>query len=143
MSLSSHSKCHMSNRCLKYETCPMTLFHRLVSGKWKILILWYLSGGSLRFSEIKRKLPDVTQMLTNQLRSLEEDGLVHREVFPVVPPKVEYSLTDMGQMIPLLEQMYDYGIEYEKMSKNKRTDLKKSVLFYIIIQLLILLLHHF
>ena len=90
MSLSSHSKCHMSNRCLKYETCPMTLFHRLVSGKWKILILWYLSGGSLRFSEIKRKLPDVTQkMLTNQLRSLEEDGLVHREVFPVVPPKVE------------------------------------------------------
>ena len=107
MSLSSHSKCHMSNRCLKYETCPMTLFHRLVSGKWKILILWYLSGGSLRFSEIKRKLPDVTQkMLTNQLRSLEEDGLVH---------KVEYSLTDMGQkMIPLLEQMYDYGIEYEK-----------------------------
>ena len=58
MSLSSHSKCHMSNRCLKYDTCPMTLFHRLVSGKWKILILWYLSCGSLRFSEIKRKLPD-------------------------------------------------------------------------------------
>ena len=116
MSLSSHSKCHMSNRCLKYETCPMTLFHRLVSGKWKIIILWYLSCGSLRFSEIKRKLPDVTQkMLTNQLRSIEEDGLVHREVFPVVPPKVEYSLTDLWQkMIPLLEQMYDYGIEYEK-----------------------------
>ena len=88
MVLNSHSKCHMSKRCLKYETCPMTLFHRLVSGKWKILILWYLSSGELRFSEIKRKLPDVTQkMLTNQLRSLEEDGLIHREVFPVVPPK--------------------------------------------------------
>ena len=62
-----HHKCHMSNICAKYDTCPMTLFHKLVSGKWKILILWYLSDGSLRFSEIKRKLPEVTQkMLTNQ-----------------------------------------------------------------------------
>ena len=107
MNSNSHSECHMATRCLKYETCPMTLFHRLVSGKWKILILWYLSGGNLRFSEIKRKLPNVTQkMLTNQLRGLEEDGLVHREVFPVIPPKVEYSLTDMGKkMLPLLKQM--------------------------------------
>ena len=116
MSLDYHAECHMEKRCLKYETCSMVLFHKLVSGKWKILILWYLSSGNLRFSEIKRKLPDVTQkMLTNQLRSLEEDGLINREVFPVVPPKVEYSLTDMGvKMIPLLEQMYDYGIKYEK-----------------------------
>jgi len=112
--VTSHHKCHMSNRCAKYNTCPMTLFHKLVSGKWKILVLWYLSSGCLRFSEIKRKLPDVTQkMLTNQLRSLEEDGLVHREIYPVIPPKVEYSLTKMGEkMIPLLEQMYSYGIEY-------------------------------
>lgn len=112
--LTSHNKCHMNKRCAKYNTCPMILFHKLVSGKWKILILWYLSSGCLRFGEIKRKLPDVTQkMLTNQLRSLEEDGLVHREVYPVIPPKVEYSLTEMGEkMIPLLEQMYNYGIEY-------------------------------
>ncbi|MEF9991018.1 MAG: helix-turn-helix domain-containing protein [Romboutsia sp.] len=104
----------MSKRCNKFQTCPMVLFHKLVSGKWKILILWYLSSGSLRFSELKRKLPDVTQkMLTNQLRSLEEDNLIHREVYPVVPPKVEYSLTDMGEkMIPLLEQMYIYGVDY-------------------------------
>ncbi|MBO3443323.1 MULTISPECIES: winged helix-turn-helix transcriptional regulator [Clostridia] len=104
----------MNNRCAKYATCPMILFHKLVSGKWKLLILWYLSNGRLRFSELKRKLPDVTQrMLTNQLRSLEDDGLVHREVYPVVPPKVEYSLTEIGEkMIPLLEQMYNYGIEY-------------------------------
>ena len=116
-----HHKCHMSNICAKYDTCPMTLFHKLVSGKWKILILWYLSDGSLRFSEIKRKLPEVTQkMLTNQLRSLEEDGLVHREVFAVVPPKVEYSLTDMGlTMIPVLEQMYNYGIEYRNYNNSK------------------------
>nr|WP_270941969.1 helix-turn-helix domain-containing protein [Romboutsia lituseburensis] len=112
----------MNNRCAKYNTCPMILFHKLVSGKWKILILWYLSSGCLRFSEIKRKLPDVTQkMLTNQLRSLEEDGLVHREVFPVIPPKVEYSLTEMGQkMIPLLEQMYNYGIEYGESLKQSK-----------------------
>ncbi len=114
--LTSHHKCHMSKSCAKYNTCPMTLFHKLVSGKWKILILWYLSSGYLRFSEIKRKLPDVTQkMLTNQLRSLEEDGLVHREIYPVIPPRVEYSLTEMGKkMIPLLEQMYNFGVEYSE-----------------------------
>lgn len=119
--VTSHKKCHMSQRCAKYQTCPMVFVHKLVSGKWKILILWYLTGGSLRFSEIKRKLPDVTQkMLTNQLRSLEDDGLIHREVYPVIPPKVEYSLTEVGsKMIPLLEQMYDFGVEYgESLNEN-------------------------
>lgn len=114
----------MNHRCAKYQTCPMILFHKLVSGKWKILILWYLSSGSLRFSEIKRKLPDVTQkMLTNQLRSLEDDNLVHREIYPVIPPKVEYSLTDMGEkMIPLLEQMYNFGIDYSKSMQNSNCE---------------------
>lgn len=116
----SHDKCRMNERCAKNQTCPMVLVHKLVFGKWKILILWYLSGGCLRFSEIKRKLPDVTQkMLTNQLRSLEEDGLISRKVFPVVPPKVEYSLTEIGQkMLPLLEEMYAYGIEYQDNKNN-------------------------
>ncbi len=114
--MGSHSKCHMSSRCAKYETCPMVLFHKLVSGKWKLLIVWYLSTGRLRFSELKKKLPDCTQkMLTNQLRSLEEDGLVDRTIYPVIPPKVEYNLTDLGKkMIPLLEQMYDFGVEYNE-----------------------------
>lgn len=112
--MSSHSRCHMSSRCAKYDTCPMTLFHKLVSGKWKLLIIWYLSTGELRFSELKAKLPDCTQkMLTTQLRSLEEDSLVHREIYPVIPPKVEYSLTELGmKIIPLLEMMYDFGLEY-------------------------------
>lgn len=112
--LTFHDECRMNERCAKYETCPMVLVHKLVSGKWKILILWYLSGGRLRFSQLKKKLPDVSQrMLTNQLRSLEEDGLVNRTVFPVVPPKVEYSLTEIGEkMLPLLKQMYSYGIKY-------------------------------
>ena len=121
LEFSFHSKCHKSRSCAKYDTCPMFLFHKLVSGKWKLLILWYLSDGCLRFSELKKKLPDVTQkMLTNQLRSLEEDNLIIRKVYPVIPPHVEYSLSEMGQkMLPLLEDMYAYGIDYLS-SENQR-----------------------
>lgn len=115
----SHHKCHMKERCDKHETCPMVIVHKLLSGKWKILILWYLSTGCLRFSDLKRKLPDVTQkMLTNQLRSLEEDKLIYRNVYPVVPPKVEYGLTPLGEeMIPMLEQMHNYGNQYLNTTK--------------------------
>lgn len=111
-----HHKCHMRERCAHYCTCPMTSVHKLISGKWKILIMWYLSENTLRFSELKRKLPDVTQkMLTNQLRSLEEDKLIFRKVYPVVPPRVDYGLTEIGQkMVPLFKAMYDFGIEYSK-----------------------------
>ncbi|MGL4737632.1 MAG: winged helix-turn-helix transcriptional regulator [Cellulosilyticaceae bacterium] len=118
----AHNQCHMKNRCQKYETCPITLVHKLISGKWKILILWYLSNQTLRFSDLRRKLPDITQrMLTNQLRSLEEDGLIFRNVYPVVPPKVEYGLTEVGEkMIPLLESMYSYGIDYSKYQKKTK-----------------------
>ena len=121
LEFSFHSKCHKSRSCAKYDTCPMFLFHKLVSGKWKLLILWYLSDGCLRFSELKKKLPDVTQnMLTNQLRSLEEDNLIIRKVYPVIPPHVEYSLSEMGEkMLPLLEDMYAYGIDYLS-SENQR-----------------------
>ncbi|MEG0051262.1 MAG: helix-turn-helix domain-containing protein [Terrisporobacter sp.] len=113
-SFNSHNSCHNREDCRIFETCPMVLVHKLISGKWKILILWYLCGGSLRFSDLKRKLPDVTQkMLTNQLRSLEEDGLIYRKVYPVFPPKVEYGLTDLGDGItPMLKEMYTFGIEY-------------------------------
>lgn len=110
-----HELCHMRGNCETYDVCPMVLVQNILSGKRKILILWYLSYQALRFSEIKRKLPDVTQkMLTQQLRSLEEDGLINREVYPVVPPKVEYSLTPMGQrIIPILEMMHTFGSEYQ------------------------------
>lgn len=118
-----HEECHMNTRCSHFETCPITTFHKIISGKWKILILWYLTNRPLRFSELKRKLPDVTQkMLTNQLRSLEEDGLVLRKVYPVVPPKVEYSLTEIGtEIIPLLNSMYKYGVMYSN-SMNEDKD---------------------
>ncbi len=92
----------------------MVLVQDLLSGKRKLLILWYLSYQTLRFNEIKRKLPDVTQkMLTQQLRKLEADGLILRTVYPVVPPKVEYSLTDLGKkIIPILEAMHNFGSSY-------------------------------
>jgi DNA-binding HxlR family transcriptional regulator len=106
----------MKDRCQQYDHCPMVLVQDLLSGKRKILILWYLSYRTLRFSEIKNKLPDVTsKMLTQQLRSLEDDGLILRTIYPVVPPKVEYSLTQLGEkIIPILEMMHEFGSDYMK-----------------------------
>ena len=117
-----HDSCHNRKDCKKFDTCPMILVHKLISGKWKILILWYLSGGVLRFTDLKKKLPNVTQkMLTNQLRSLEEDNLIFRKVYPVIPPKVEYGLTDIGKkIVPLLESMYTYGVEYSQDKKSSK-----------------------
>ncbi|WP_300382288.1 helix-turn-helix domain-containing protein [Clostridium sp.] len=103
------------------EVCPMILVNKILSGKWKILILWYLSNEPLRFSDLKRKLPNVTQkMLTTQLRNLEEDNLVYRKVYSTAPPKVEYGLTKLGEMIkPVLKSMHDYGNEYMDYINNK------------------------
>lgn len=117
----NHADCYVNENTNSHEICPMILVHKLISGKWKILILWYLCNGSLRFSDIKRKLPNVTQkMLTNQLRSLEEDNLIYRKVYPVVPPKVEYGLTEIGtKIIPVLKSMHDYGKEYIDMINDE------------------------
>ena len=83
----------------------------IIGGKWKILILYHLCAGTQRFNELRRLLPDITQrMLTLQLRELEDDGIVHREVYPQVPPKVEYSLTAFGAtLIPVIEVMDAWG----------------------------------
>lgn len=94
--------------------CPMELTLELIGGKWKSLILWHLGENVLRFSELKKALPKITQkMLTQQLRELEQDGLVRRFVYTQVPPKVEYSLTDTGKTIlPILAAMYQWGLDY-------------------------------
>lgn len=91
--------------------CPVETALDALAGKWKILILWYLRSETKRFSELQKLLPRTTQkMLIQKLRELEEDGIVHREVYPVVPPKVEYSLTEYGQTLkPILKQMYLWG----------------------------------
>ncbi len=91
--------------------CPVAATIRLIGGKYKAIILWQLTGKTLRFSELKKTVPDATsKMLTQQLRELEADGLLIRTVYPVVPPKVEYSLTEKGLSLrPILEAMYDWG----------------------------------
>lgn len=94
--------------------CPVEETIKLIGGKYKSLILWHLMDGKLRFSEIKKLVPAATpKMLTQQLRELEADGLIQRTVYPVVPPKVEYSLSDFGKSIsPVLHAMYDWGEGY-------------------------------
>jgi DNA-binding HxlR family transcriptional regulator len=86
----------------------------VIGGKWKPVIVFHLLGGVRRFGELRRLIPGVTQqMLTQHLRELERDGIVHREVYREVPPKVEYSLTPLGRSLePLLEQMCAWGRRY-------------------------------
>ena len=94
--------------------CPVGTTLNLIGGKYKALILWHLSGGTMRFSELHKLVHSATaKMLTQQLRELEADNLVHREVYPVIPPRVEYSLTDLGKsLLPILVAMRDWGAEY-------------------------------
>ncbi|UOQ87454.1 winged helix-turn-helix transcriptional regulator [Gracilibacillus salinarum] len=92
-----------------------TLTLSVIEGKWKLIILCHLGlKGMKRFGEIRKLIPSITQkMLTNKLRELEKDGLVHREVYPVVPPKVEYSLTDKGKsLLPILHMLEEWGKRY-------------------------------
>ncbi len=94
------------------EICPLTVTQNAIAGRWKIVILWHLSKNEIiRFNELLRMLPGISKgILTRQLRELEEDELVHREVYKVVPPKVEYSLTEQGKkFIPVLEAMQVWG----------------------------------
>ena len=103
----------------KIDNCPVEATLDLIGGKYKALILWHLSEGKLRFSELRKVITTATpKMLTQQLRELESQALIHREVFPVVPPKVEYSLTELGRsLLPILVAMRDWGAEYMR-SKN-------------------------
>lgn len=91
--------------------CSVEAAIGLIDGKWKSVILFHLLGGTLRFNEIRRQIPGVTQrMLTNQLRELEQDGLVDRKVYAQVPPKVEYSLSPLGRsMEPVLLALKTWG----------------------------------
>ncbi|MBM7605528.1 DNA-binding HxlR family transcriptional regulator [Metabacillus crassostreae] len=99
----------------KTFNCEKELTLSVIGGKWKMIILWHLGKeGTKRFSELKSLIPGITQrMLVNQLRELEEDSIVSRKVYPVVPPKVEYSLTVEGEsLMPILDSMYEWGKNY-------------------------------
>ncbi len=99
--------------------CPVESTLNLIGGKYKALILWHLSESTLRFSELRKAISGATaKMLTQQLRELEAQDLIHREVFPIIPPKVEYSLTELGKsLLPILVAMRDWGANYLQ-SKN-------------------------
>ncbi len=100
----------------KITACPVATCLNYISDKWKILIIRDLLSGTKRFSELKKSLAPVTQkMLTQQLREMESDGLIARKVYPVVPPKVEYSLTEFGKSLsPVIEAMKAWGNELKK-----------------------------
>jgi len=106
--------------------CPvtnatLTVAQRLVTGKWKFTILWRLSEGTRRFSELQKQIPDISQgILTQQLRELERDGIVFREIYKEVPPKVEYSLTAIGQsFMPILNDVFGWINNYNKNMKKQ------------------------
>ena len=105
----------MNSDCNK-TNCPVVATLDMIGGKYKALILWHLVDGTRRFGELRKLIPQATQkMLTQQLRELEEDNLIVRKVYPVVPPKVEYSLSELGKSItPILEAMRDFGTDYMK-----------------------------
>ena len=100
----------------KEYNCFFQLATEMIGGKWKSMVLWALKKDVKRNGELKRLIPKISQkMLTQQLRELEEVGIVKRVVYPVIPPKVEYKLTKDGQkLIPILEQLHDWGKDYAK-----------------------------
>ncbi|WP_426453320.1 winged helix-turn-helix transcriptional regulator [Paenibacillus sp. S-38] len=98
--------------------CPVEATLDLIGGKWKGVILYHLTGGTVRFNEFRRLMPGITQrMLTLQLRELESDGLIHREVYQEIPPRVEYSLTELGRSLEgIILQMRDWGEKYQRLT---------------------------
>ena len=108
-----------------YDKCPYVTTQKVLQGKWAIVVLYHLSTGTKRFSELERLIPDVTRtVLTRQLRQLEKDKLIDRKVFAEVPPHVEYSLSKLGtQFQKVLDEIEIFGLNYiaelNKMQKGK------------------------
>lgn len=94
--------------------CPVAALQNVIAGKWKVIILCYLTKKTLRFGELQKSIPKISVgILTQQLRELEEDGLIDREIYKEVPPRVEYSLTDLGKsLVPIINVMNEWGQNY-------------------------------
>ena len=106
---------------LKILICPVETTLMLISERWKVLIIRDLLTGTKRFSELKKSVGKISQkVLTSNLRSMEESGLVSRKVYPEVPPRVEYSLTETGWSLkPILDAMVEWGTEYKQKHENE------------------------
>ena len=105
----------------QYTTfCPVNTTLSVIGGKWKVLILYHLVEQTQRFNELRRLLPEITQrMLTLQLRELEADGIVLRTIYPEVPPRVDYELTELGMSLqPVLTAMKAWGVAYTKLAES-------------------------
>ena len=105
----------MNEKTKELPACPVETTLTLIGEKWKVLILRDLMPGTKRFGELKKSIDTVSQkVLTAQLRDMEANGLVHREVYAEVPPRVEYSLTELGQSLkPILDAMWNWGEDYK------------------------------
>ena len=99
---------------MKNQMCPVCVTQKVIRGKWKLVIIWLLRDGKKRFSELLKSMPQIKQSyLTHQLRELETDGLVNREVYNVIPPKVEYSLTQRGlNFLSVMDSMNSWGKQF-------------------------------
>lgn len=105
----------MAKAVMPHNVCPMAVGINILSGKWKLQILWLIYNKRImRFNELQRELGEITtKTLTEQLRELEKQQIIKRIVYPEVPPKVEYSLTEIGEMIkPVLKALCDWGTQY-------------------------------
>lgn len=105
----------------KLPECPVETTLMLISNRWKVLIIRDLLTGTKRFSELKKSVGQITQkVLTSNLRSMEADGLLTRTVYPEVPPRVEYTLTETGMSLkPVLDIMMEWGMKYKKIKKEE------------------------
>jgi DNA-binding HxlR family transcriptional regulator len=103
--------------------CPVTATLGVIGGKWKMLIIHLINNDIRRFGKMGMLMKDISkQMLTTQLRDLERDGLITRVIYPEIPPRVEYFLTDKGKaLIPVLSALKDWGLEYEMNHLDKAT----------------------
>ena len=100
----------------KVYNCPVDVALEVLGGKWTIQVLWYLSQGGLRFGQVRKSIPGISQkVLTRELRALESHGIVRRHAYPEVPPRVEYSITRYGRTLdPLLDVMCEWGMKHAR-----------------------------
>lgn len=105
------------------EQCPVEVGLNILSGKWKLKILWHLSNGTIRFNELQRLLGDITtKTLTRQLRELEGQGIIVRKVYPEIPPRVEYALSELGATLkPILAQLCEWGKTYRSNQRHGKS----------------------
>lgn len=115
----------MSDKQNKSMFCPVSVTQNVLMGKWKLATLWIISQKTRRFNELQKLMPKVSRgVLTQQLRELERDKLVHRKVYREVPPKVEYSLTENGKsFIPVMMHIMEWGVGYIKKTENCNMDI--------------------